>query len=47
MIVRLYNDYGTDFCDYEADTIEDIRDMCKDRIKLPTWSNGWSELIKE
>ena len=47
MIIRIWNNDGDDYCDYEAETIEEIRDMCKDRIQLPTWKNGCSEIIKE
>ena len=46
MIVRLYNNNGSDYCDYEADTVEEIRELAKDRITLPDWKNGWSEVIK-
>ena len=47
MIIRIYNNDSTDYVDYEADTIEEIRDMCKDRINMPTWCNGHSEIIEE
>jgi hypothetical protein len=47
MIVRIHNNDSTDYCDYEADTIEEIRIMCANRIKLPTWDKGWSEIIEE
>ena len=47
MIIRIWNNDRDDYCDYEAETIEEIRDMCKDRIQLPTWKNGYSELIEE
>lgn len=46
MIIRVYNNDSTDYVDYEADTVEEIREMCEERIKLPTWSNGWSEVIE-
>lgn len=45
MKVRLYNNDSTDSVDYEWDTIEEIREQAKERIKLPTWKNGWSEVI--
>lgn len=47
MIIRLWNNDSTDHCDYEADTVEEIREMCKERILLPTWKDGWSEVIKQ
>ena len=47
MIIRIYNNDSSDYVDYEADTIEEIRDMCKERIQLPTWENGYSEIIEE
>ena len=47
MIIRVHNDDSTDYVDYEADTIEEIREMAKERINTPTWKNGWSEIIKD
>jgi len=47
MIIRIHNNDDTDYCDYEADTIEEIKEMCKYRIKLPSWANGWSEIIEK
>lgn len=47
MIIRIYDDNGTDYADYEADTVEEIRERCKERITLPGWSNGHSELLEE
>ena len=47
MIIRIHNNDETDYVDYEADTIEEIREMAKERIKLPGWKNGWSEVISE
>ena len=47
MIIRIYNNDGTDYCDYEADTVEEIREMCKERISLPNWSNGWSKVLEK
>lgn len=45
MRIRIHNNNNTDYCDYEAETIEEIREQVKDRIKLPGWDNGWSEQI--
>lgn len=45
MKVRLWNNDSTDSVIYEAETIEEIREMAKERITLPTWNNGWSEQI--
>ena len=47
MIIRIYNNDSSDYVDYEADTIEEIREMCKERIQLSTWCNGHSEIIEE
>jgi len=47
MIIRLYNDDSSDYVDLEADTAKEIRDMAKNRIALPTWQNGWSEVIED
>ena len=47
MIIRIWNNDGNEYCDYEAETIEEIRDMCKERIQLPTWKNGYSKIIEE
>ena len=47
MIIRIHNDDSTDCVDYEADTVEEIREMAADRIKLPGWTNGWSEIIED
>ena len=44
--IRLWNDDSTDFIDFEGDTVEEIVAKAKDRIKLPTWKEGWSEVIK-
>lgn len=44
--IRIHNDDSTDEVDITGDTIEEIREKAKDRIKLPTWSNGWSEVIE-
>ena len=46
MIYRIHNDDSTDHVDYEGDTIDDIKEQCKDHIKLPTWQRGWSEQIE-
>lgn len=47
MIIRVHNNDDTDYCDYEAETIEEIRELAKNRIQLPTWDRGWSERIDE
>ena len=47
MILKLHNNDSTDEAIYEADTIEEIRELAKNRIKLSTWSKGWSEVIKK
>ena len=47
MKVRLYNNAGTDFVNYEADTIEDIREQAKVRLTLPPWKDGWSEVLEK
>lgn len=47
MIIRIYNDDSTDYVDYEADTLEEIRENCKKRITIPGWSNGHSEVLEE
>lgn len=36
MIIRIHNNDSTDYVDYEADTVEEIRELCKERILLPT-----------
>lgn len=47
MIVRVHNNDDTDYCDYEAETIEEIRELAKNRIHSETWDKGWSERIDE
>ena len=47
MTIRIYNDNGTDYADYEADTLEEIKSMCKERINLSGWTNGHSEVLEE
>ena len=47
MKIRIHNNEDTDYCDYEADTIEEIKEMCKDRILLTTWNKGWSEVLEK
>lgn len=47
MKIRLYDNDGSDFADYEADTIEEIREQVKNRITLSTWKNGHSEMLEE
>lgn len=46
MIIRVHNNDDSDYIDYEAETIEEIRDMAKERIGLEGWSNGWSETLR-
>ena len=46
MIIRVHNNNDSDYIDYEAETIEEIREMAKQVISLVNWSNGWSEIIK-
>lgn len=45
MRIRIHNNDDTDYVDFEADTVEEIREMCKERIALPDWRNGWSEVL--
>ena len=45
MRIRLWNNDSTDYCDYEADTIEEIKEQAENRIKLSAWNDGWSEVI--
>ena len=47
MTIRIYNDNGTDYADYEADTLEEIKELCKERINLSVWTNGHSEVLEE
>lgn len=47
MKVRLHNNDSTDYCDYEGENVEDIREKAKNRIKLPTWDKGWSEVLEK
>ena len=47
MKYRVFNDEGTDFVDFEGDTIEDIRHQASNRITLPTWKNGYSEKLED
>lgn len=47
MIVRIHNSNDTDFIDYEADTIEEIREQAHNRIVLSSWASGWSEVLKK
>ena len=46
MKIRIHNNDGTDYVDYEGGTIEDIKEQCNERIKLPTWDKGWSEQLR-
>lgn len=45
MKIRLWNNEATDYVDYEADTIEEIRDQCAGRIKMESWKDGHSEVL--
>jgi len=47
MKIKLHNNDSTDEVVYEGETVEDIRAQCKERIKLPTWDKGWSEVIEK
>ena len=47
LTLRLHNNDSTDYVDYTADTIEEIRELAAERIKLPTWDSGWSEVIDD
>ena len=46
MKIKLHNNDNTDEIVYEG-TLEEIREVAKERIKLPTWDKGWSEVIEE
>ena len=43
--MRIYNNDNTDYCDYEWETIEEIKDQCSERIKCTGWDKGRSERI--
>ena len=45
MRYRIHNNDSTDFVVYEADTIEEIRELAQARIQLSSWENGWSERL--
>ena len=47
MVIRIYNNDSIDYVDYEAETIEEIREMCKERISLDSWKNGHSEILEK
>lgn len=47
MTIRIHNDDSSDYCDYTADTTEEIREQCAERITQPGWTNGWSEQIED
>jgi len=47
MTIRVWNNDSSDYCDYEADTVEEIREQCAERISRPDWNDGWSEVISE
>ena len=46
MTIRVWNNDSTDYCDYTADTIEEIREMAKARLSAPSWKDGWNEEIE-
>jgi len=46
MIVKLYNNDGSDHVIYEGQTAGEIREKAKYRINLPEWKKGWSEVVK-
>ena len=46
MKIRVWNNDSTDYCDYEG-TLEEIREQAKERITLPTWKDGWSEVVED
>ena len=45
MKIRVYNNDGSDYVDYEG-TIEEIREDCAERITLPDWRDGHSEVLE-
>lgn len=42
MIIRIYNNDGSDYADYEG-TLEE----CKSGIALDSWKNGHSEALED
>lgn len=46
MKIKIHNNDSTDEVIYVGNNIEDIRNQVKERIKLPTWNTGWSEVIE-
>lgn len=46
MIMRVHNNDSTDHVDYEADCLDEIMEMAKDRMRSPGWKDGWSEEIR-
>jgi len=42
MTIRICKDNDTDHADYESYALEEIKSMCKERITLPGWINGYS-----
>lgn len=44
--IRIHNDDTTDYVDISGDTLAEIKEKAKSRIELPTWTEGWSEVIK-
>ena len=44
MEIKLHNNDNTDSIIYSG-TLEEIREQSKERIKLSSWKDGWSEKI--
>lgn len=44
MKIKIHNNNDTDSIIYEG-TIEEIRGQSKERIKLSSWKDGWSEVL--
>ena len=47
MKLRLHSSDGTDYIYYEGETVDEISEQSKERMKLPTWKDGWSEILEE
>lgn len=45
MRIRLWNDDTTDSVVYEGETVCECQDQAKERISLPGWKHGWSEVL--
>ena len=46
MEIKLWNNDSTDSVIYIG-TLEEIRAQASERITLPDWSEGWSEVISK